>query len=94
MTQQEKDDKRAEEDALDWSILKDENDHVSEMNRSLRLGDWDKVLDDNCSTLSMITSGALAQVAQVPGSCEMGKMGLWFAHKMYREYVTLRALYK
>jgi len=57
-----------------------------EFNEGLRTGYWDKVLDDRCSTLSMIATGYLANVAQVPGACEMGKMGLWFDHQMYREY--------
>ncbi len=63
------------------------------MNTSLRIGQWDPVLDDNCSTLSMVTSGGLDHVAQVPGACEMGKMGLWFPHKMYREYTQASALF-
>ncbi len=52
----------------------------------LRTGLWEKVVDDRCSTLSMISSGYLTNVAQVPGACEMGKMCLWFPHDMYREY--------
>eukprot|EP00605_Chrysophyceae_sp_TOSAG23-4_P002432 GSChrysophyteH1.ASY1.ANO1.2691.1 assembled CDS len=63
------------------------------MNELLRIGSWDKVLDDRCSTLSMITSNALQNVAQIPGSCEMGRMGLWFPHLMYREYTQACANY-
>eukprot|EP00606_Chrysophyceae_sp_TOSAG23-5_P001341 GSChrysophyteH2.ASY1.ANO1.566.1 assembled CDS len=59
---------------------------IGEMNEYLRIGNWDKVLDDRCSTLSMIASGALNNIAMIPGTCEIGKMGTWESHLMSREY--------
>jgi hypothetical protein len=71
----------------------DLDEEVAQMNKNLRSGAWEKVLDDNCSTLSMITSNALAKVAQLPGSCEIGQMGLWFEHQMPREYTQASAIF-
>ena len=63
------------------------------LNTDLREGKWEEVVDNRCSTLSMATSGALASVAQVPGSIEIGKMGLWFEHRMFREYTQAAAIF-
>ena len=63
------------------------------MTDDLRRGAWEKVVDDKCSTLSMVASQALSKVAQLPGSCEMGRMGLWFPHRMFREYTQASAIY-
>lgn len=41
---------------------------------------WEIVSDDGPS-LSMRTQGAITRNAQVPGSCEYGKLGLWFTYK-------------
>lgn len=66
---------------------------TAEMNDLLKKGHWGKVLDDRCSTLSMITSQALSKVAQLPGSCEIGRVGLWFSHQMPREYTQAAAIF-
>jgi hypothetical protein len=63
------------------------------MNAELRRGAWEKVVDEKCSTLSMVASQALSKVAQLPGACEMGRMGLWFPHRMFREYTQASAIY-
>ena len=78
------------------NVLPVDEDHdkaTAEINRMLKSGKWEKVLDDRCSTLSMITSNALSKVAQLPGSCEIGRMGLWFPHQMPREYTQAAAIF-
>jgi len=62
-------------------------------NKLLRQGSWAEARDMRAPTLSMQASGALAFVAQVPGACEHGRMGLWFPHKMEREYTQAAAVF-
>lgn len=66
---------------------------MADINKMLKNGSWEKVLDDRCSTLSMVTSNALTKVAQLPGSCEIGRVGLWFPHQMPREYTQAAAIF-
>lgn len=44
----------------------------------VQTGLWEAVEDSACN-LSMIVSGALPSVTQVPGACEYGRRGIWFA---------------
>lgn len=60
---------------------------------NLRVGEWELAIDLRAPSLSMFASGALAYVAQVPGACEHGRMGLWFPHKMPREYTQASAMF-
>jgi len=46
----------------------------------LVLRSWEALADD-MANLSMRVSGAMLSVAQVPGSCEFGKMGIWIKYK-------------
>ena len=43
----------------------------------VQTGFWEAVEDTGCN-LSMIASGSLPTVTQVPGACEYGRRGIWF----------------
>ena len=66
---------------------------VRRFDDNLRAGEWELAIDLRAPSLSMQASGALAYVAQVPGACEHGRMGLWFPHKMPREYTQACAIF-
>jgi hypothetical protein len=44
----------------------------------IRSGYWEQA-QDNHLNLSLLASGALPTVTQVPGACEYGRRGIWFA---------------
>jgi hypothetical protein len=45
---------------------------------------WEEIAD-NVSNLSLRVSGGLDRVAQVPGACELGRLGIWFGYPHARE---------
>lgn len=54
---------------------------------------WETLADEG-PCLSLITSDGLQFVAQVPGSCEIGRRGLWFPpHRGSKEYTRASVIY-
>jgi hypothetical protein len=50
---------------------------TAEICMQVRTGLWEE-LEDRGYNLSMICSGALPTILQVPGACEFGRKGIWF----------------
>ena len=76
--------------------LEFKEDHDKEMLDPLMqvvLNQWWEELADRVPNLSMQTSGALEKVGLCPGACEYGRIGLWFPHRMTREYTQVSATF-
>eukprot|EP01034_Spumella_vulgaris_P029963 gene29963-37102_t len=57
----------------------DRLDRDAGLRRDILAGRWEDIVNYSGHNLSLVASGSVPLVSQVPGACEHGRRGLWFA---------------